>query len=159
MNEVRILRYCGGSDEIVASFILDVQRSDVGVFVPIDEQPDLLDIARAFKNGSFWLAKDGETLVGTVGIVQYGRTGVLKRLFVDARYRGANGIARPLLQCCLSWARERRLTQIVLDTPAAARRSHSFYRRQGFHLADRSALPCDYVFPDRDSLIFRRDLG
>ncbi len=47
------------------------------------------------------------------------------------------------------------MTQIVLDTPSAAVRSHAFYRSVGFVQIDRSALPMSYDFPERDTLFFQ----
>lgn len=158
MTRLKILRYYGGSDREVAEFILDIQRSDVGLVVPIGEQPDLLDIGRAYRDGAFWLARADDTIVGTVGMARYGKIAVLKKLFVSTRHRGPGGAALPLLEACLQWAREHGLNEVVLDTPAIARRSHAFYRRQGFELADRSVLPPGYTFPDRESLVFRLEI-
>jgi ribosomal protein S18 acetylase RimI-like enzyme len=66
-----------------------------------------------------------------------------------------SGPASALYGQLIGFAREQGIEEIFLDTPAAAARSHGFYRRAGFEVIDRGGLPEGYRFPDRDSLIFR----
>lgn len=153
-----ITRYHGGRDPEVAALILAVQRDDVGLVVPIEEQPELLDLAGAYRDGAFWLATAGGEIVGTIGMLRYGRSGVLKKLFVRRDFRGPGGAAHGLYDTATGWAAARGLTAIFLDTPSVATRSHAFYARRGFRIVDRAELPEGYHFPDRDSLIFRLDL-
>jgi len=158
MSGYEIVEYAGGRDPEVAALILGVQRDDVGLYVPIEEQPELLDIAGAYRDGAFWVAVAGGDIVGTIGMMRYGDSGVLKKLFVRADYRGPDGAAHALYDVALIWAEAQGLAAIFLDTPSVATRSHAFYRRRGFHVASRAELPPTYDFPDRDSLIFRLDL-
>lgn len=158
MSRCRIVDYRGGRDAEVAALILTVQRVDVGLHIPIEEQAELLNIAHAYRDGGFWVALAEDQIVGTVGMMRYGDSGVLKKLFVRGDHRGPAGPSHALYDRALAWATDRGLAAILLDTPAIATRSHAFYRRRGFHLADRSDLPQGYEFPDRDSLIFRLDL-
>jgi hypothetical protein len=51
------------------------------------------------------------------------------------------------------------LTDIVLDTPSVAMRSHRFYERNGFSRAAAADLPPAYAYPDRDSILYRLQLG
>jgi GNAT superfamily N-acetyltransferase len=153
-----ILDYQGGRDPEVAALILSVQRDDVGLFVPIEEQPELLDISGAYRDGGFWVAVAGGEIIGTIGMMRYGTSGVLKKLFVRADHRGPDGAARRLYDKALAWAQAHDLTAIFLDTPAVATRSHAFYRRRGFRVVERAELPDGYDFSDRDSLIFRLDM-
>lgn len=155
MKSFEIMCYGGGRDAEVAALILSVQRDDVGLYVPIEEQPELLDIGAAYREGSFWLATTGMQVIGTIGMMRYGSVGVLKKLFVRSDFRGPNGAAHFLYGEALKWAVSRGLATIFLDTPSIATRSHAFYQRRGFVAADRSELPKDYHFPDRDSLILK----
>ena len=148
----------GGRDAEVTTLILDIQRSDVGLHVPVEEQPELLDLATAYRNGAYWLAVDGDAVVGTIGMVRYGDSPILKKLFVRHDHRGPSGAGRDLYDTVLAWTKAQGLAEILLDTPAVETRSHAFYQRRGFRIAERSALPAGYAFPDRDSLIFRLDL-
>lgn len=158
MGKHIIVEYEGGRDAEVAVLILGVQRDDVGLHVPIEEQPELLDLGTAYRDGAFWLALDGDEIVGTLGMVRYGHSGVLKKLFVRPDHRGSGGAGHDLYERALAWAKARGLAEILLDTPAVATRSHAFYERRGFRIAGRAALPVGYAFPDRNSLIFRLDL-
>lgn len=155
--DFEIVAYDGGRDAEVAAFILAVQR-ETGVIVPIEEQPELLDIGGAYRDGGFWLALAGGEIVGTIGMMRYGASGVLKKLFVREDYRGPDGASHGLYDEAIGWAAAQGLTAIFLDTPSVATRSHAFYRRRGFRVVERAELPEGYAFPDRDSLIFRLDL-
>lgn len=157
MPRHEIVGYEGGRDAEVATFILTIQREDVGLDVPIEEQPELLDITYAYRNGGFWLAIAGSEIVGTVGIIRYGSSGILKKMFVRQDHRGPSGASHSLYDKALDWTFAHGLTAIFLDTPSVATRSHAFYQRKGFRPVDRSELPEDYDFPDRDSLIFKLD--
>ncbi len=150
-----IIDYRGGRDPDVAALILSVQRNDVGLHVPIEEQPELLDIGGAYREGAFWLAVAGGDVVGAIGMMRYGSIAVLKKLFVRQDYQGPAGVAHPLYGKALEWACCHSLEALFLDTPSIATRSHAFYRRRGFRIVDRSELPREYSFPDRDSLIFK----
>ena len=159
MNHYEIVRYDGGCNPEIAAFILTIQRDDVGLNVPINEQPELRNIAHAYRHGGFWLAiSDGE-IVGTVGVVRYGSSGILKKLFVRHDYRGRGGPSHCLHAKAVSWAQTLGLNAMYLDTPSVATRSHGFYRRKGYQIVDRSELPQEYAFPDRDSLIFKLDIA
>jgi N-acetylglutamate synthase-like GNAT family acetyltransferase len=82
--------------------------------------------------------------------------GVMKKFFVAAPYRGKDrGVAMALDERFLATAKSKGITQIVLDTPSAAVRSHSFCRAVGFVQIDRSELQISYDFPERDTLFFR----
>ncbi|MGY4395406.1 hypothetical protein ACVWZA_000567 [Sphingomonas sp. UYAg733] len=153
-----ILEYRGGRDPEVAALILAIQRVDVGLDVPIEEQPELLDVGRAYRDGAFWVAVANGAIVGTIGMLRYGASGILKKLFVRRDYRGPDGPSHRLYDKAIGWAVARDLTALFLDTPSIATRSHAFYVRRGFRVVDRTALPNGYEFPDRDSLIFRLDL-
>lgn len=158
MTDCEILDYRGGRDPEVAALILSVQRTDVGLYVPIEEQPELLDIGGAYREGAFWIAVAGGDVVGTIGMMRYGSIAVLKKLFVRLDYQGPGGVAHPLYSRALEWASCHSLDAIFLDTPSIATRSHAFYRRRGFLIVDRSELPREYRFPDRDSMIFKLEL-
>ena len=158
MSDYEIVAYAGGRDPEVASLILTIQREDVGLDVPIEEQPELFDIADAYRDGAFWVALAGDEIVGTIGIMRYGDSGVLKKLFVRQDYRGPAGAAYGLHDKAMEWAAAQGLAAILLDTPSLATRSHAFYRRRGYRVVSRAELPKTYDFPDRDSLIFKLDM-
>ena len=159
MSKYEILNYQGGRDAEIALLILNIQRVDVGLDVPIEEQPELLDIGHAYRDGGFWVAVAAGEIVGTIGMMRYGTSGVLKKLFVRRDYRGLHGASHDLYTQSFDWAARQGLTSIFLDTPSVATRSHAFYLRKGFRIVDLSELPMGYVFPDRNSLIFKLDVS
>lgn len=153
-----IVDYFGGRDPEVAALVLSIQNDEAGIDLGIEEQPDLLDIGRAYRDGGFWIALAEGEVVGTIGVMRYGQSGVLKKFFVRRDQRGPDGPAHSLYERVLDWAAAHALADIFLDTPSVATRSHSFYKRAGFCIVDRSELPGGYEFPNRDSLIFRLEL-
>jgi RimJ/RimL family protein N-acetyltransferase len=159
MSNFEIISYQGGRNADVAALILAIQRNDVGLHVPVEEQPELLDIGYAYREGGFWLAEAGGEIVGTVGMMRYGPSGILKKLFVREDYRGPAGASHALHDKAVAWAVTNGLDAIFLDTPSVATRSHAFYQRKGYRVVDRSELPEGYDFPDRDSLIFKLDIS
>jgi RimJ/RimL family protein N-acetyltransferase len=152
--------YQGGRDQEVADLVLSIQNREAGLDLTIDDQPDLLRIVQEYRGGGFWVAVDGnEAIVGSIGLLVYGRIGVLKKFFVAKTYRGSGGPAIGLLNALLTRARMLELTDIVLDTPSVATRSHAFYERSGFRRATAADLPPAYAYPDRDSILYRLQLG
>jgi GNAT superfamily N-acetyltransferase len=159
MNTI-IRDYQGDRDQEVADLVLSIQNGEAGLGLTIDDQPDLLRIAKDYRDGGFWVALDSrEAIVGSIGLLVYGRTGVLKKFFVAKNYRGSGGPAIGLLNVLLTRARMLELTDIVLDTPSVATRSHGFYERNGFRRATAADLPVAYAYPDRDSILYRLQLG
>ena len=125
--------YKGGRDPEVAELILSIQNGEAGLNLGIDDQPDLLDIIHAYRSGGFWVALDRrDRIVGSIGLLVYGQSGVLKKFFVAMEYRGRGGPAHFLFGNLLNRALALSLSDIVLDTPAVATRSHAFYERNGF---------------------------
>lgn len=152
--------YEGGRDPEIADLVLSIQNDEAGLDLSVDDQPDLLRIAETYRGGGFWVAVDGrDAIVGSIGLLVYGRIGVLKKFFVAKTYRGNGGPAFGLLDALLTRGRVLGLTDIVLDTPSVATRSHAFYERNGFRRATASDLPPAYDYPDRNSILYRLQLG
>ncbi|MGH1556878.1 GNAT family N-acetyltransferase [Caulobacter segnis] len=136
-----IIDYEGGRDAEVAALILSVQRDDVGIFVPVEEQPELLDIAGAYRDGGFWVAVASGEIVGTIGMMRYGPSGVLKKLFVRRDYRGRTGRLTACTTGPSPGPRRAASPRSSWTHPRVATRSHAFYRRRGFCVVDRAELP------------------
>ncbi len=153
-----IREYRGGRDAEIAALILSIQNDEAGLDLTIDEQPDLRDVAASYAEGGFWIAVDGDRIVGTIGLLDLNGRGVLKKFFVEASYRGRSGPARAMFESLLNRASDLDLIDIVLDTPAIASRSHSFYMRWGFTPITAAELPLGYQYPDRNSRLFRLQL-
>ena len=93
MNTI-IRDYQGDRDQEVADLVLSIQNGEAGLGLTIDDQPDLLRIAKEYRDGGFWVALDSrEAIVGSIGLLVYGRIGVLKKFFV-AKITEAAGARR-----------------------------------------------------------------
>ncbi|WP_329886135.1 GNAT family N-acetyltransferase [Pseudoramibacter faecis] len=143
--------------------MLYLQNCENRAELSLEDQPELADIPGHFfpGGGGFWLALDeaDDRVVGTIGLMVRGRTGLLKKFFVDPSCRGRRaGVSSALFGRLTARARAESLAQIVLDTPAKARRAHRFYRKMGFRETPRAALPIPYPAPSVPSLFFVLDL-
>jgi hypothetical protein len=138
-----IVEYDGKRDPEVAALILGIQRVDVGLVVPIEEQPELLDLGDAYRDGGFWLAVVGGEIVGTIGMMPFGTVGVLKKLFVRDDCRGPGGASHGLYATAIAWAAARELTAIlsgctVARNPCACLlRASGLPHRGSLRIADR----------------------
>jgi GNAT superfamily N-acetyltransferase len=77
--------------------------------------------------------------------LERGRVAVIRGLVVDERHRH-DGIGAALLEDAERWARERRVTQMIVRSRIARTRAHRFYEREGYVL-------------EKTSHIFAKDLG
>ncbi len=152
--------YSGKYDEQIQSLILDIQNNEAKINLSIEEQPDLKNIKEYYQNGggNFWLAVDNGKVVGTVGLIKReNNCAVLKKFFVNIGYRGQK-VGFKLYNELIDFAKNNGVKKIILDTPSVAKQSHRFYERAGFRKIRTEDLPIDYVYPDRDSLLYILDL-
>jgi amino-acid N-acetyltransferase len=84
----------------------------------------------------FWLAREGQTLAGTIGIERYGNAGLLRSLAVDPGHR-AQGMATALIQALELAMRAEGLKTVVLLTQTA----EGFFGKRGYVLTPREQIP------------------
>ena len=84
----------------------------------------------------FFLARDGEAVVGAGGLEAYGSDGLLRSVVVAEPYRG-RGYGGALCDALEARARERGVGTLYLLTTTAA----GFFRRRGYEAIDREAVP------------------
>ena len=129
--------------------------------LPIDEQPDLSDIRASYmaKGGNFWIALFEGEVVGTIGLMRLNEEwSVLKKFFVRSDFR-CRKVGLSLYNQLISFAKDRGVKHLILDTPSVALRSHTFYERAGFKRICKTSLPISYHYPDRNSLLFQLELS
>lgn len=87
--------------------------------------------------GGIWLALDGETGIGCVALrpLENG-TGEVKRMFVDAKWRGM-GVGRALLLALMDGAKERGLSMLRLGTLHDMDAALALYQSLGFTPTER----------------------
>jgi GNAT superfamily N-acetyltransferase len=126
--------------------ILPVERGDVASVValvtdvlaefglPFGNSTDdaLLQLPESYAAGAFWVARGGDTLLGTCGVYPVGPTTFeLRKMYLRSGSRGL-GLGKRLLDVAVSWARERGGTKLVLDTTEQMARAIAFYEAHGF---------------------------
>ncbi len=84
----------------------------------------------------FWLAREGQTVAGVIGIERYGNAGLLRSLAVDPVHR-AHGMATALVRAVELAMRAEGLKTVVLLTQTA----EGFFGKRGYVLSPRAQIP------------------
>ena len=128
----------------VATLVTSIQQ-EFGVPVTYEDQPDLRNIPGVYQqySGNFWVALDGNTVIGTIALIDRGHhTGVLRKMFVHPKYRGADkGIGKALLDTLLNWSKAHAIHDIFLGTNDLLAGARRFYEKNGFQLVDDETMP------------------
>ena len=97
-----------------------------------DEQ--LLALPESYRGdgGEFFVAYEGEQLIGTAGVAPVA-DGVfeLRKMYLAPATRG-KGVGKALLEACVAHCRARGGKRVVLDTTEKMTTAIAFYERQGF---------------------------
>lgn len=135
-NHIQISEYTDGDQSQVSELILHIQQQEYRISLTREDQPDLLDIERYYQkgNGNFWVAKDGELVIGTIALLDIGQQQTaLRKMFVHREYRGKEWkVAYRLLQEAIRWTRSRQVSDIYLGTTPQFVAAHRFYEKNSF---------------------------
>ena len=161
--ETRIIVFEDKYQNQIIELILKIQNDEYNIDLGIEEQMDLMNIKSEYMSngGNFWIFLDDENkVIGTIALKKLtDSVAVLKKFFVDSRFRGGTyGVGANLYEILFFYAKKSGFKHIILDTPAVATRSHNFYRKVGFRLIEKENLPVEYSYPDRNSLLFILDI-
>lgn len=157
---MEIIQYRDEFKDEAINLILHIQNDEAKVNMPLEGQPDLLDITESYINhgGNFWLAVDDGHVVGTVALMKINDDWcVLKKFFVRSDYRSQK-VGLALYTRLLDFANTNGFRHMILDTPSVAKKAHAFYVRAGFKPIGKSDLPIRYDYLDRESLLFHLEL-
>ena len=158
MSEISIIPFENIYQQDVVDLILNIQQNEFGVPVTLEGQPDLMDIPGFYqvKNGNFWLALREGKVVGSIALLDIGHAkGALRKMFVDARYRGKEyGIGQRLLDTLVTSARERGFRVILLGTTEKFLAAHRFYEKNGFDAIAKSSLPQEFPVMSVDKIFY-----
>jgi putative acetyltransferase len=103
-----------------------------GVGAATDDDLPLLPGSYAARGGAFWVASDGDMLVGTAGVFPVApATYELRKMYLRTAARGL-GLGRRLLDTAVTWTRAQGGTHLVLDTMEKMERAIAFYEAHGF---------------------------
>jgi GNAT superfamily N-acetyltransferase len=160
--EVVIEHYVARDRESVIALILDIQQNEFGVSITLDDQPDLKDVLTFYGKGAggFWVAREGDVVVGTLGLLDSGDGGaVLRKMFVRRDRRGKErGIAARLWEALLGHARARGMRRILLGTRPEMHAAHRFYEARGFARVAETDLPASFPRMKVDSVFYGLEL-
>ncbi|WP_319543383.1 GNAT family N-acetyltransferase [uncultured Pseudodesulfovibrio sp.] len=142
---MRIMPFSGHDTDAIIDLITTIQIKEFGVQTSVEQQPDLRTIPDFYQQGvgNFWLAFEGDELVGTIALLDTG-DGVcaLRKMFVKKEYRGSErGIGNALMQTLIEWSRERGVREIYLGTVDVYHAAHRFYEKSGFVEISKAELP------------------
>lgn len=148
--------------EQVISLIVGIQHDEFGVQITAADQPDLANIPDFYQNagGNFWVALDGDRVLGTIALRDIGnREGALRKMFVAPEARGKEaGVARRLLLTLLVWAKEHGIRQIYLGTTDKFLAAHRFYEKNGFRAIEPEHLPQSFPRMVQDTKYYEIEL-
>ncbi len=152
---IEISPFHPGHARKVIDLVLPIQQEEFGVPITLEMQPDLGDIPAFFRHGNFWVATDGEEVVGTIALLDIGDgRAALRKMFVRASHRGA-GVAKALLETLLAWCRQRSIREVYLGTAPQLLAAHRFYEKNGFREIDRPELPPSFPVVVVDTKFYR----
>lgn len=156
---LNIREYQARDQEQVLQLILNIQQQEYNIPITKEDQPDLLTIESFYQqeNGNFWVACDGDQVVGTIALLDIGNQQVaLRKMFVQAEYRGKVwNTATLLLQKSISWAQQQQVTQIYLGTTLQFIAAHRFYEKHGFQEIEVIQLPASFPVMQVDKKFYQ----
>jgi GNAT superfamily N-acetyltransferase len=159
MQRPQIVRFRPGLEDQILSLILPIQQREFGVQITAEDQPDLRRIPEVYQagRGDFWVALDGGTVVATLGLIDFGAGGALRKMFVAKDQRGS-GVAQALLDTLIAHAVGAGLPALALGTLAQMHAAHRFYERNGFTAVTPEQLPPTFPRMPVDDRFYLRPL-
>lgn len=161
-DAIRVLEYSDEHQRQVLELILAIQRQEFGLPITAADQPDLLNIPTFYQKdkGNFWVALHDERVVGTIALLDIGDSmAALRKMFVDAAYRGPRTLAaHQLMAALLQWATQGELLTIYLGTTDRYLAAHRFYEKSGFRRIPKSELPPAFPVMSVDTVFYCRQL-
>ena len=160
MNNISIEIYHKKFQKQVILLILEIQRTEFGIDITPEQQPDLNEITHFYQkeNGNFWVAVDAGVVIGTIALLDIGNhEGALRKMFVRKNSRGT-GVAKQLLETLLSWAKNHQMQAIYLGTTPAFLAAHRFYEKNGFIEIQKETLPKTFPIMEVDKKFYKKVL-
>ncbi|MDX2213024.1 MAG: GNAT family N-acetyltransferase [Oculatellaceae cyanobacterium bins.114] len=145
-------------DQLVA-LILHIQQQEFAIPITLEDQPDLLNISQFYQHGkgNFWVALDGDQVVGTIALLDIGgHQAALRKMFVHQHYRGKQiGCGQRLLNQLLQEASLQKITTIYLGTTEFFKAAHRFYEKNGFVEIEPCQLPAHFPLVEVDTKFYQ----
>ena len=156
MNAIQITPFSRAYQKEVQGFVLAILEDEMGFFGY--ERPDLHDIQKTYQSddlSNFWIAFNGEELVGTVALLKKTKDlAYIKRMAVKKEYR-KQGLGKQLLETLLHFAKDRGFKMVCAGTVEENPNAIRFYQQNGFTLCDH--VPED-ITASNDSICLKFEL-
>jgi N-acetylglutamate synthase-like GNAT family acetyltransferase len=157
---IKIQEYSPEFHLAVVDLVTSIQQKEFGVPITYEDQPDLMDISGFFQknNGNFWIALDGEKVVGSMALIGLGSYGVMRKVFVHKDYRGQEfGIAKSMLMKLEQWCRLKNMSHIYLGTVDTLKAAHRFYEKNDYIEIKADQLPKDFPRMEVDTKFYFKE--
>ena len=154
---VRVVEFETKYQDEVVRLIVQIQHDEFEIAITADDQPDLMSVPAFYQtgNGNFWMALEGEEVVGTIALLDIGNDeAALRKMFVAPAYRGATGVGKRLLTTLMEWAQSKGVRKIYLGTTEKFLAAHRFYEKNGFSLIGKDQLPPSFPLMQFDTRFY-----
>lgn len=187
-SAVRIMRFTKESQKYqdgVISLICNCNNGDdLWRKAYLKTQVDLHNIADYYENGAFWIALEGEEVVGCLGVHKEQKgVAVLKKFVVHQRYALSDSLAKRLCAALFAFLEESHykiliadnpnkgyleiytgrldFSVLIFDTPELTQQAREFYTKMGFKQVSYEDLPITYTpfYPKEISDFFMLELS
>lgn len=111
-------------------------------------------------NDLFWVALDGNRVLGTVGLSRINdRNAFLRHFFVAKEARGREqGVSKALLDTALQEAKNRNYESVYLGTMEQFKAAQKFYLKNHFNQISRRDLPPEMPVSPMDKLFYQLNI-
>lgn len=157
---ITITPYAAQDKQGVCDLILGIMHTEVGDTTATPETTGLDKIPHNFPtpDSQFWVAKDGDRVVGTIALANKGNgIAILKRMYVEQAYRGQH-IARRLFVELVRFACTKKIRRILLSSQNTQTTAHQFYRNLGFRETNLQIFPETLPSDGRERIIFQASM-
>lgn len=90
--------------------------------------------------GMFFVLKDQEKIIGTIGIINKGKgIAEFKRLYIDMAYRGKK-LGSLLVDTAIAFCRDNNFHKIEFETNKIFTVAHTLYQKRGFTIVEEDTL-------------------
>ena len=150
IKKIKIIKY---NDEYFKETENFVNKSmHVFINLPYEKREDVLNIKDYYlkNNGIFYIALYKNKIIGTLGIENKGKIGVLKRFYIKKSFQKM-GIGNKLYEKVEKFAREKtEIKTIVLVCNRILKGAHRFYKHHGY----KKVKKFDFPIPHRGRVYY-----
>ncbi len=147
----------------IEALVLDIQQAEFGLALPVENQPDLKDVAAFFSRpgSAFWVALIDNNIVGCIGLEAIaGHAAVMRKFMVAPTHRGSGShIAIDLLAAFEAHAHAQGFNTIALSTVAETKAAQRFHAKMGYVAVTAVDMPLGYSQGVLDRAFFVKGLA